>query len=119
MAVMVPPLKYTICTSRPFLRNIPASLAIQAGRPLPLSVLLPMVSLVSCAEATQQKENGVNRLSAKIAAFIGTSFSDVGVPPTPMQNSKSEYRNPKAATKKSEYLAQRPQRKKYFPNLAF
>src|SRR6266542_4982572 len=121
MAVMVPPLKYTICTSRPFLRNIPASLAIQAGRPLPLSVLLPMVSLMSWAEATEQKENCMNRLSAKITAFIGTSFSDVGVPPTPMQNSKSEYRNQKPQPKIgiSRAKAQRPQRKKYFPNLAF
>src|SRR6266542_2439363 len=95
MAVMVPPLKYTICTSRPFLRNIPASLAIQAGRPLPLSVLLPMVSLVSCAEATEQKENCMNKLIAKITAFIGTSFSDVGALLAPKQNPKSEYRNPK------------------------
>src|SRR6185503_19588520 len=76
MAVMVPPRKYTICMSRPFLRNIPASLAIHAGRPLPLSVLLPMVSLMSWAEAAEQKENEVNRLTAKIAAFIRSSLSD-------------------------------------------
>jgi hypothetical protein len=41
----------------------------------------------------------MNRLIAKISAFIGSSFSDVDLLLAPKQNPKSEYRNPKAATK--------------------
>src|SRR5215510_3824962 len=54
---------------------MPDSLAIQAGNCAEAIELQPTVILVGWAEATE-KESGKNRLTAKITAFIGSSFSN-------------------------------------------